>query len=73
MLSLPHYCVVPLACSYYTRQLALREQAGAGRGELQQEGEKSVQASVARRTIDYAGPYISWFEVGPGRKERNEE
>lgn len=51
-----------LYTSYYTRQLALREQAGAGRGELQQEGEKSVQASVARRTVDYAGPYISWFE-----------
>lgn len=52
------------ACSYYTRQLALRP-AGAG-NELQQEGEKTVQKTVARRTIDYAGPYVTWFEVGCG-------
>lgn len=51
-----------LYTSYYTRQLALRGDA-AGPGDLQQEGEKSVQKTVARRTVDYTGPYVEWFEV----------
>lgn len=50
-----------LYTSYYTRQLALRT-AGTG-NELQQEGEKTVQKTVARRTVDYVAPYITWFEV----------
>ncbi|KAI3436421.1 hypothetical protein D9Q98_005838 [Chlorella vulgaris] len=49
-----------LYTSYYTRQLALRP-AGAG-GELQQEGEKLFQKTVARRTVDYTGPFVTWFE-----------
>ena len=52
-----------LYTSYYTRQLALRGPDGGG-AELQQEGEKTVQQTVARRTVDYAGPYVTWFEVG---------
>lgn len=52
-----------LYTSYYTRQLALKEAAGGpGGGELQQEGEKSVQKSVAHRTVDFGAPYITWFE-----------
>ncbi len=50
-----------LYTSYYTRQLALRP-TGAG-GELQQEGEKLFQKTVARRTVDYTGPFVTWFEV----------
>lgn len=50
-----------LYTSYYTRQIALRGEAGPA--ELQQEGEKSVQKSVARRTVDFAAPYVTWFEV----------
>lgn len=56
-----------LYTSYYTRQLALREAAGGGAaGDLQQEGEKTAQKSVARRTVDFTAPYITWFEVGAG-------
>jgi hypothetical protein len=51
-----------LYTSYYLRQLALRG-PDAG-GELQQEGEKAVQKTVDRRTVDYAAPYVTWFEVG---------
>jgi len=61
-----------LYTSYYTRQLALREAAGgpgAG-GDLQQEGEKLVQKTVARRTVDYTAPYITWFEVSLQLKVR---
>jgi hypothetical protein len=50
-----------LYTSYYTRQLALRP-TGTG-NELQQEGEKTLQKTVARRTVDYSAPYITWFEV----------
>lgn len=53
-----------LYTSYYTRQLALRGDGGAGL-EMQQEGEKAVQKSVPRRTVDYGGPYVTWFEVRP--------
>lgn len=55
-----------LYTSYYTRQLALRGDGGAGL-ELQQEGEKTVQKSVPRRTVDFTGPYITWFEVRGSR------
>ena len=51
-----------LYTSYYLRQLALRG-PDAG-GELQQEGEKAVQKTVDRRTVDYAAPYVTWFKVG---------
>ncbi len=51
-----------LYTSYYTRQLALRGDGGAGL-ELQQEGEKTVQKSVPRRTVDFIGPYVTWFEA----------
>ena len=54
-----------LFTSYYTRQLALRPEAVPG-GDYQQEGEKAVQASVARRTVDYAAPYVLWLQVGRG-------
>lgn len=53
-----------LYTSYYTRQLALRGDGGAGL-EMQQEGEKTVQKTVPRRTVDFTGPYITWFEVRP--------
>ena len=52
-----------LYTSYYTRQLALRAEAGAP-GDLQQEGEKTVQKTVARRTVDLTGPYVEWMQVG---------
>ena len=51
-----------LYTAYYTRQLALRGDGGAGL-ELQQEGEKTVQKSVPRRTVDFIGPYVTWFEA----------
>ncbi|PRW56172.1 flowering time control FY-like isoform X1 [Chlorella sorokiniana] len=50
-----------LYTSYYTRQLALRGDGGAGL-EMQQEGEKTVQKSVPRRTVDFTGLYVTWFE-----------
>jgi len=50
-----------LYTSYYARQLALRPETIAG-GEQQVEGEKTVQKSVARRLVDFTGPYLSWIE-----------
>ena len=54
-----------LYTSFYTRQLALRPEALGG-GGVEQEGEKTHQKTVARRTVDYAGPYVTWFEVRVG-------
>ncbi len=51
-----------LYTSYYTRQLALRPETLAP-SEPTVEGEKTVQKSVARRTVDFTGPYIQWLEV----------
>jgi hypothetical protein len=31
---------------------------------MQQEGEKTVQKTVPRRTVDFAGPFVAWLEVG---------
>lgn len=51
-----------LYTSYYTRQLALRPESIAAE-QQNVEGEKKVQKSVARRTVDVTGPYLSWLEV----------
>lgn len=51
-----------LYTSYYARQLALRPESITG-GDQTVEGEKAVQKSVARRTVDFTGPYLSWIEV----------
>lgn len=51
-----------LYTSYYTKQLALRPEAGHTL-DVQVEGERKIQSSVARRTIDLAGCYMNWFEV----------
>ncbi|KAG7669287.1 hypothetical protein Ndes2526B_g05588 [Nannochloris sp. 'desiccata'] len=50
-----------LYTSYYARQLALRPETITG-GDQQVEGEKAVQKSVARRMVDFTGPYLSWIE-----------
>lgn len=50
-----------LYTSYYTKQLALRPEAGHTL-DVQVEGERKIQSSVARRTIDLAGCYMNWFE-----------
>jgi hypothetical protein len=50
-----------LYTSYYARQLALRPETITG-GDQTVEGEKTVQKSVARRTVDFTGPYLSWIE-----------
>jgi len=51
-----------LYTSYYTRQLALRGDGGAGL-ELQQEGEKAVQENGPRRPGDFRGPNLTWVEA----------
>ncbi len=52
-----------LYTSYYTKQLALLRPEAAQTFEVNVEGERTIHKSVARRTIDLAGPYINWFEV----------
>jgi hypothetical protein len=51
-----------LYTSYYTRQLALRPESLAPEHQ-NVEGEKTLQKSVARRTVDVTGPYFNWLQA----------
>lgn len=51
-----------LYSAYYTRQLALRPETVAV-DQQNVEGEKTIQKSVARRTVDITGPYVRWLQV----------
>ena len=55
-----------LYTSYFAKQLALRPEAAQQQATdaANLEGERTIHQSVARRTVDLAGPLSNWFEVG---------
>ncbi|GAB4820925.1 hypothetical protein N2152v2_007971 [Parachlorella kessleri] len=53
-----------LYTSYFAKQLALRPEAAHHQATdaANLEGERTIHQSVARRTVDLAGPLSNWFE-----------